>query len=126
MSTQQIQFKTPMLKFLQTKGIDFTRTDHTHYVLQCCEKRSSHSSHTCVHGMMDLIVETWYEGNFMKVSVCHYYEQNGDLMRDPEVVYRAYPKCEEEIPEYFRQDGGFAREDNVFVTKNGEELYSLT
>lgn len=37
-------------------------------------------------------------------SVCHYYEQNGDLMRDPEMIFlrgadRNY------YPVYFRQDG---------------------
>jgi hypothetical protein len=46
-------------------------------------------------------------------SICHYYEQNGDLMRDPEIVYLMTMKDNE--PEFFpvsyRQDGlGIDRE----------------
>ena len=104
----KIEYKSPMLKFLQKQGVDFTRKDHTSYTLQCCEVRSSHSSRTCTHGMMDLTVETFYEGKILKVSVCHYYEQNGDLMTDPEIVYRAVPELGDELPEYFKQDGFFA------------------
>jgi hypothetical protein len=36
------------------------------------------------------------------VSVAHYYEQNGDLMRDPEMVFLANPW----FPVSFQQDGG--------------------
>lgn len=36
------------------------------------------------------------------VSLCHYGEQNGDLMRDPEVGFRV--EGENAIPEYYRND----------------------
>jgi len=36
-------------------------------------------------GYMDLVIEKVAPG---KVSVAHYYEQRGDLMADPEIVFR--------------------------------------
>lgn len=36
-------------------------------------------------------------------SVCHYSEQNGDLMRDPEVTFLVYPN-QMIYPTYFRND----------------------
>lgn len=39
-------------------------------------------------------------------SVAHYYEQNGDLMRDPEMVFLR-SRDGQFIATYFRQDGGF-------------------
>ena len=38
-----------------------------------------------------------------KWSVSHYGEQNGDLMRDPEVVFLVYPN-DTYFPVYYRQD----------------------
>jgi hypothetical protein len=37
---------------------------------------------------MDLTVETWQEGKNTMVSMCHYGEQNGDLMKDPDVLFK--------------------------------------
>ena len=119
---QQKKFETPMLKFLQTQGVDLTKKEHTAYTFQCCEKRSSHSSHTCEHGMMDLVVETFYEGKILKVSVCHYGEQNGDLMTDPEIVYRANTETGMELPEYYKNNY-MGIEQFVFSTDNGKEMY---
>lgn len=54
---------------------------------------------------------------FPTFAVSHYYEQNGDLMRDPDMVFmragagRWYPLS-------FRQDGGVPRDDSV-VDYNG-------
>jgi hypothetical protein len=51
-------------------------------------------------------------------SVAHYYEQNGDLMRDPEMVFlrgadgRFYPT-------YFRQDGGLCIEQESADVEKG-------
>ena len=113
-----------MINFLQKSGVNLLDKEHTHYTFQCCEKRSEHSSHTCIHGMVDLIVETWYENKILKVSVCHYYEQNGDLMRDPEMVFNVHLDLHgTTFPAYFRQDGTFAREDEVFFEENGKKLY---
>jgi uncharacterized protein YqiB (DUF1249 family) len=39
-------------------------------------------------GFMDLVVEKISENEY---SLAHYYEQNGDLMRDPEMTVRIYP-----------------------------------
>ena len=81
---------SPMFSTLEDLGVDFTRQDHTHYKFKA-------------GGFMDLVVETWIEDNDnMKVSVCHYGEQNGDLMRDPEMVFSVGQYME--IPEYYRND----------------------
>lgn len=38
-----------------------------------------------VDGFMDLVIEKIGNNEF---SLCHYYEQNGDLMRDPEITIK--------------------------------------
>ena len=93
MNTTQIEKfdgrKSPMFAFLQKQGVDFTATEHLAYVLKS-------------EGFMPLTVETWMEGDFLNVSVCHYGEQNGDAMRYPEMVFLlAYGQ---EVPVYFRND----------------------
>jgi len=41
------------------------------------------------NGFMPLYVETWRKKDgSLKVSLCHYGTQNGDMMRDPEVVFK--------------------------------------
>jgi len=40
-------------------------------------------------GFMDLVVEKLSDNEF---SLAHYYTQNGDLMRDPEMVVKIYPE----------------------------------
>lgn len=52
------------------------------------------------------------------VSVCHYYEQNGDLMRDPEMVF----DMETWEPLYYRQDG-IGREQYVYQPPNERRAY---
>lgn len=121
---QIIKTDSTMINFLQKSGVSLSNEEHTSYKFQCCETRSEHSNRTCQHGMMDLSVETWREENILKVSVCHYYEQNGDLMRDPEMVYNVHLDLHgTTFPAYFRQDGGFAKEDEVFFEKDGKKLY---
>lgn len=45
------------------------------------------------------------EGNLLPAkSLCHYGEQNGDAMRDPEVVFTVDDDRREAIPRYFRND----------------------
>ena len=71
--------------------------------------------------MMDLTVETWqsYEtmestGAITFVSMCHYGEQNGDLMKDPDVLF----KLEQEIITYKEQQNdyvGFYSEDHAEI-----------
>ncbi len=54
-------------------------------------------------GLMPLNIETWREGDgHLTVSICHYGEQNGDLMRDPEVVFKV--QGHEVLPLSFRND----------------------
>lgn len=38
------------------------------------------------------------------ISLCHYGLQNGDMMRDPEVMFRIHAAEKEAIPCYYRQD----------------------
>lgn len=66
-------------------------------------------------GFMDLCVEVVDRGvqdktRYADVSLAHYYEQNGDLMADPEMVVRVY--LDDSWPHAdalsFRQDGGLA------------------
>lgn len=76
-TTQIIKTDSTMINFLQKSGVSLLNEEHTSYKFQCCEKRTEHSNRTCQYGMMDLSVETWREENILKVSVCHYYEQNG-------------------------------------------------
>ena len=111
-----------MINFLQKSGVSLLNKEHTHYTFQCCEKRSQHSSHTCIHGMMDLIVETWYENELIKVSVCHYGEQNGDLMKDPEIMYRVNSVTGSVLPEMYQndyigkyQEAVFEQEGKIFI-----------
>jgi hypothetical protein len=80
-------------------------------------------------GFMPLIIETIEEnietvyGSAKCVSVVHYYEQNGDLMRDPEMVFiivdkRKNLKDFESIficPQSYRQDNLNIEEESVSI-----------
>lgn len=46
-------------------------------------------------------------------SVAHYYKQNGDLMRDPDMEFMKIG--DDYYPVYFRQDGGIACEQEAVV-----------
>jgi hypothetical protein len=123
-TTEIIKTDSTMINFLQKLGVSLTNEEHTSYKFQHCANRAEHSDRTCQHGMMDLSVETGREENILKVSVCHYYTQNGDLMRDPEMVYNVHLDLHgTTFPAYFRQDGGLAREYEVFFEENGKKLY---
>ena len=69
--------------YLKSVGIDIFLQGHNSYKLAST-------------GFMDLTVETWQEGKNTMVSMCHYGEQNGDLMNDPDVLF----KLEQEIITY--------------------------
>ena len=69
--------------YLKSVGIDIFLQGHNSYKLAST-------------GYMDLTVETWQEGKNTMVSMCHYGEQNGDLMADPDVLF----KLEQEIITY--------------------------
>ena len=70
-------------EYLKSVGIDIFLQGHNSYKLAST-------------GFMDLTVEIWQEGKNTVVSMCHYGEQNGDLMKDPDVLF----KVEQEIITY--------------------------
>jgi hypothetical protein len=37
-------------------------------------------------GLMPLVIEAWGVGKGRRISVAHYYEQNGDLIADPDIL----------------------------------------
>ena len=64
---------------------------------------------------MPLSVECWLNAaRKRELSVCHYGEQNGDLMRDPEILY-IYDKEGNETPIYYRND--YAGVENHYEDK---------
>ena len=57
-------------------------------------------------------------------SVAHYYEQNGDLMRDPEMVFLR-DSAGRFFPTYFRQDGGLGFEQESADVEKGTFLLAV-
>lgn len=113
METNQIQKidgrKSPMLSFLQKQGVDLSAKDHRKYKFVAT-------------GFMDLTVETWREfDNILSISVSHYGKQNGDLMRDPEILIFKYENSDKEIPVYYRNDY-IGLEQIGYDFKNGQLL----
>jgi len=53
-------------------------------------------------------------------SVAHYFEQNGDLMRDPDMEFMKIG--DDYYPVYFRQDGGIALEQEAVVYGPGGKI----
>lgn len=60
----------------------------------------SHKKLFC-DGYMDLVIEYLPDNH---ISLCHYGEQHGDAMRDPEVVFRLDREHKTAQPMYFRND----------------------
>lgn len=57
---------------------------------------------------------------YLQISVAHYYEQNGDLMADPEMIF-IYVKAKGSfIPCYYKQDGILLSEEESVRFENGE------
>ena len=73
-------------------------------------------------GFMPLVIERIGKGphNWPAISVCHYGEQNGDAMRDPEVCFEILPDGVFN-PYYFRNDYA-GIEQEVYITRNGQRL----
>lgn len=69
-------------EYLKSVGIDIFLEGHNSYKLAST-------------GFMDLTVETWQEGKNTMVSMCHYGEQNGDLMADPDILFKVERNPEE-------------------------------
>ena len=73
-------------------------------------------------GYMDLMVEWIGVGprGCPLISVAMYYLQNGDPMRDPDLVFEFFPPTGKWMPVSFRNDGlGI---DQVAVWKDGDRL----
>jgi uncharacterized protein DUF6908 len=64
------------------------------------------------------------------ISVAHYYEQNGDAMRDPEIVFEVNPEADGPLswkhgdwgPVMFQQDNLGIYQEAVFVGDDGQVL----
>lgn len=54
---------------------------------------------------------------YMIVSVAHYYEQNGDLMADPEMLFIYVKKMNTYIPSYFMQAAIGMEQESVIMEK---------
>ena len=74
--TQQKSSDNELMQFLKNAGIQFEAKGHSWYKLKSGPYQ-------------DLTVEHWKSSEqLMTISVCHYGEQNGDLMKDPEIVIK--------------------------------------
>ncbi len=62
-----------ILEYLTSKGIDRELQGHNSYKLEASP-------------FMPLTIETWYSDSILNISICHYGEQNGDLMKDPDIL----------------------------------------
>lgn len=73
-------------------------------------------------GFMDLVLERIGTGprNLPMVSVAHYYEQNGDLMRDPEMTFEV--DGANFWPVSFQQDSLGLYQEACFVGESGATL----
>jgi len=74
-------------------------------------------------GFMPLSIEKIGNGphNLPAISVCHYGEQNGDLMRDPEMCFEITPDGKFH-PYYFRNDYTGTEQEVYFRTEDGREM----
>lgn len=74
-----------------------------------------HNSYKLVNNpYMDLTVETWQSGESTFVSMCHYGEQNGDYMKDPDILF----KLEQEIITYREMQNDYMN----FYTEDHAEI----
>ena len=65
-------------------------------------------------GKDDLLGTSWELYSF-----AHYYEQNGDLMRDPEMCFAYDAVSKRVFPYYFRMDGSIPVEQESVSFENG-------
>jgi len=67
--------KSKIMQTLESLGVKPQARDNKAYTFRA-------------NGLMPLYVETWRKKDgSLKVSLCHYGTQNGDMMRDPEIVF---------------------------------------
>ncbi|TXJ24917.1 MAG: hypothetical protein E6Q24_15330 [Chitinophagaceae bacterium] len=97
------------------------------------EKMGNHESlQFTSEGFMPLTMEKVIEpvatdtGSGALYSLCHYYDEYGDLMRDPEMCFivvdnRQHPKDYERLhiyPQYYRQDNAGLQEESIRIENN--------
>jgi len=85
--------------FLKDKGIDIFRTGLNSYKLEA-------------DGFMDLTVETWKEKDNAVISMCHYGEMNGDLMKDPDILFAVSKTGDIQYREFQNDYTAFYSEDH--------------
>jgi len=69
---------------------------------------------------MALSFEQIFENEKFKIySVAHYYEQNCDLMADPEMCFILDKTSAEYFPSYFKMDGFLGREEESVLIEHG-------
>ncbi|AVQ11263.1 DUF6908 domain-containing protein [Leptospira santarosai] len=106
------------------------------------EKLKSRALKIKNEGFMDLVIEHIGKGplGHDAISVCHYYIQNGDMMRDPEVCFqlieevtikkiKGISKIQKElkmIPYLFVQDGGRPRYDEVYLLNEDGSVHEVS
>jgi len=66
------------------------------------------------------IEEIFNNDKYRIISVAHYYEQNGDLMVDPELCFIHSKARDLFMPSYFKMDGFLGREEESILMENGE------
>ena len=98
-------------EFLKSAGIDIFLKEHNSYKLK-------------TGGFMDLTVEACPEGESAVVSMCHYGEQNGDLMKDPDILFYVkedgtieYKEYQNDYANYYSEDHNAAKEfmENTWI-----------
>jgi hypothetical protein len=69
---------------------------------------------------MPVSVEVIFENEkFKQISIAHYYEQNGDLMADPEMIIIYSKALDVFFASYFKQDNLGIEEDSI-IMEQGE------
>lgn len=89
-----------LVAFLKEQGVSFDSQDHT-------------SNKLVSGGFMPLTIEMWYEGKNQMLSIVHYFEQNGDLMCDPEILYKLH-----------RQENGTIQEDPQWIQQDAAGVFN--
>jgi hypothetical protein len=65
---------------------------------------------------MPVSVEQIFENDkFKQISIAHYYEQNGDLLADPEMILIFEKASGLFIPSYFKQDNLGVEQESVIM-----------
>jgi len=76
-------------------------------------------------GFMRLVIEYVGEGPINGdplISVAHYYEQNGDAMRDPEIVFEVGDDLRSWTPTEYQQDNLGIYQKAVFKDESGVKI----